>query len=253
MSVPYWKTAEPDNTSVAHLPAQPVNEQHGLPVQFFLKPEGSSEYAPVTLGNPIPVLPQGPSIFSDKVALSADVAWRLALEGYVYIAADGDQNDRVTGQTSFANTTPTFLLHNPNDSARLCIPFFYQLAQTGIVAGGDISVDTELVYPSAYATDGTAERIRNARIGKAGAPVNKCLLYSGATATAGYGISVGHVTLAADVSGAEGIINIYEWQCPSGVMLDPNTSLNVFSSSSTPGPTWGWHFVWAEVPFEMLA
>lgn len=189
-----------------------------------------------------------------NVPYTADIAWRLALEGRVFIAGDGDQNDRVTGQTSFANTTPTFLLDNPGTSNVLVIPFYYQLAQTGAVAGGDIAVETEIVAPSAYSTGGTSERIRNARIGMgSGRPSPKCRLFSGATALAGYGIAVGHATLAADVSGAEGIINIYEWQCPTGVMLDPGTSLNVFTSASTTGPTWGWHFVWAEIPLVDLA
>ena len=194
----------------------------------------------------------GQAMGLSKIPFTADISWRLALEGRIFIAADADQNDRVTGQTSFAQTTPTFLLHNPAASNVLVIPFYYQLAQTGTVAGGDIAVETELVYPSAYASGGTSERVRHARIGYIGSVTNKALLYSGATATAGYGIAAGHATLAADVSGAEGIINVYEWQSPTGVFLDPNCSLNVFTSAGTTGPTWGWHFVWAEVPFEML-
>lgn len=194
----------------------------------------------------------GQALGLSKIPFSADISWRLALEGRIFIASDADQNDRVTGQTSFANTTPSFMLRNPAASNVICIPFYYQLAQTGSVAGGDISVETEIVYPNAYASGGTSERVRKARIGMIGGPANQCLLSTGATATAGFGISVGHVTLAADVSGAEGIINIYEWQAPTGVFLDPNTSLNVFTYAATTGPTWGWHFVWAEVPLEML-
>ena len=186
------------------------------------------------------------------IPFSADISWRLAIEGRIFVAADADQNDRVTGQTSFANTTPTFLLDNPANSNVIAIPFYYQLAQTGSVAGGDIAVETELVYPSAYASGGTSERVRHLRIGYIGSVTNKCRLFSGATATAGYGIAAGHVTLAADVSGAEGIINIYEWQAPSGTFLDANTSLNVFSSAGTTGPTFGWHFCWAEMPVDWL-
>lgn len=246
MTVPYWKTAEPANTDTAHPGAQPVNEQHALPIQIYLRPDGSQEYQLASISNPLPTLPQGPNLFYNKVPISADVSWQIALSGYVFVAADADQNDRVTGQTSFANTTPTFLLRNPSTSIALVIPFYYQLAQTGTVAGGDIAVETEIIYPDAYASGGTSEKITRLRPGMASGPLNHWTLNTGATATAGYGSAIGHVTLAADVSGAEGIINIYEWQAPSGVILDPQVSLNVFTSAATTGPTWGYHFVAAE-------
>ena len=168
------------------------------------------------------------------------------------MAADaGDQNDRVTGQTSFANTTPTFLLHNPKSSGVLCMPSYYQIAQTGTVAGGDISVETEIVTPSAYASAGTAEKTKRLRTSK-NTPA-RCSLFSGATATAGYGDAIGHVTLGPDVSPAEGVINIYEWQAPVGLMLDPDSSLNIFTSAATTGPTWGWHFIWIEFPIKLAS
>lgn len=191
-------------------------------------------------------------LFNGKIPLSADISWRIAIEGRIYVAADADQNDRVTGQTSFAATTPTFLLHNPANSGVVMLPFYYQIAQTGSVAGGDIAVETEARAPSAYSSAGTSEKVRPLRIA-GGGPGNKCLLYSGATAAGDYGIAVGHVTLAPDVSPAEGVINIYEWSAPVGLMLDPNSSLNVFTSAASTGPTWGWHFVWAEIPLDWLS
>ena len=189
----------------------------------------------------------GETIFASKVALTADISWRLALEGRIYIASDADQNDRVTGQTSFANTTPTFCLHNPSNSDVVCVPFYYQLAQTGTVAGGDIAVETEGRSPSAFSS-GTLEGSSNAAFGLTGAPAAKCLLYSTVTATSGYGRAVGSTTLGPDVSPAEGVINIYEWQAPTGLFLWPNASLQVYTSAGTTGPTWSWHFVWAELP-----
>ena len=68
----------------------------------------------------------------------------------------------------------------------------------------------------------------------------------------GLWLAVGHATLAPDVSPAEGVINIYEWQPPLGTILDPNTSLNVFTYAGTTGPTWGWLFCWAEMPVSWL-
>lgn len=221
--------------------------------QIWFRNSDETGHDPVSDLHPLPVQAYGhPVVFRSKVPLTADFAWQLALDGCVFVAADGDQDDRVTGQTSFANTTPTFLLHNPANSTAIALPFYYHLAQTGTVAGGDIRVETEIVHPSAYASGGTLERVRNLRIGMASRPTNKCQLYSNPTATAGYGIAVGHVTLGPDVSPAEGAVNIYEWRAPVGMILDPNTSLNVFTYAATTAPTWGWHFVWAEMPLEML-
>lgn len=186
------------------------------------------------------------------VAFSQDISWLLALQGRIFIASDADQNDRVTGQTSFANTTPTFLLNNPAASGVICLPMFFQLGQTGTVAGGDINIEVEVVSPTAYASAGSAEKAISAAIGMSNAPTEVCVLYSGATASAGYGISVGGVTLAPDVSPAEGVINIFEWQAPAGLILHPNSSLNVFTYAASTGPTWRWHFVWAEIPEKML-
>ena len=253
MSKLFWKRVERPDTSESHEPALEVNEQHPLPGQLFWKPDGSEEYQEVSAGAPYPVQVFGPSLFKSRVPISADVAWVLALEGRVYVGADGDQNDRVTGQTSFVNTTPSFMLRNPilatsPDAPQvLVLPYYYQLAQTGSVAGADIGVDTEIVSPDAFSS-GTAEQVKPLRIGMASAPKNRGLLFSTVTAVAGYGSALGHVTLGPDISPAEGVINIYEWQAPVGCILDTNTSLNVFTYASTTGPTWGWHYVWAEVP-----
>ena len=220
--------------------------------QIYFRNSDETGHSEISDLHPLPVTPTVPSFFTDKIPLSADISWRLALEGRIYVAADADQNDRITGQTSYANTTPTFTLHNPATSTVLVLPFFYQLAQTGSVAGGDIGIETELVGPSTFSS-GTLERTKNLRMGMAAPPTNQGLLYSTVTATAGYGISVGHATLGPDVSPAEGVINIYEWQSPVGCILDPNTSLHVFTYAATTGPTFGWHFVWAELPLDWVS
>ncbi len=190
----------------------------------------------------------GPKL--DTFPLTADISWALAFGGRNFIAGDGDQNDRVTGQTSFANTTPTFMFHNPSASGVYLIAPFLHINQTGTVAGGDIAVEVELVTPSAYASSGTSEKVRSANTSRF-AQFNGCSLFSNPTATAGYGIACDSVTLAADVSPAEGIINIYEYQGPAGMVLAPNSSLNIFTSAGTTGPTWAWHAEWWEVPVNL--
>jgi len=190
------------------------------------------------------------------VAISQDVSWVIALRGQIYAASDADQNDRVTGQTSFANTTPTFILHNPSNSAKLCFPFFFQIVQTGSVAGGDIFVEVEARATSAYSSGGTSEGVSNLFFGAPSAysnPTNSCLLYSGATAGAGAGRKMGHFTLAPDVSPAEGVINVPEWSAPTGLIIGPGASLDVYTYAASTGPTWDWHFVWAEIPVQAFS
>ena len=182
------------------------------------------------------------------IQITVDFNWLLALGGYGFIAGDGDQNDMVTAQTSFANTTPTFLYHNPLNSEVMLVSPQMFLAQAGTVAGGDITINGELVRTSAYASGGTSELVRGMNtLYYAGN--NKCLFYSGATATAGYGITIGEpFTLAADVSPAEGVINVPSWSPPPGTVLAPGSSLQLFVSSGTTGATLQWRAEWYEIP-----
>lgn len=182
---------------------------------------------------------------------SYDFSWIIGAQGRLFLAGDADQNDRVTGQTSFANTTPTFLLHNPSTSGVVCIPAFVQLGQAGTVAGGDINIEVEVNSPSAYASGGTAEKAISGAIGMTGAPTEACIFYTGATATAGYGITAhAGYTLAPDVSPAEGVINVLEIILPVGLFLWPDSSLNIFTYAGTTGPTWRWFAGWYELPTE---
>jgi hypothetical protein len=220
---------------------------------IYYKKDGGLHVEPVSEANPFPVQQfQGADQSFFKMKLPLQVGWEAALifGGYAFVASDADQNDRVTGQTSFANTTPTFLLRNPPGSDRLIFPPYYHLNQTGSVAGGDIAVETEVDIDRF--TSGTAEQVRNQRFGMAGKPTNKGTLSSTVTAVAGYGAAVGSVTLAPDVSAAEGVINIYEWSNPGGVLLDPATCLKVFTSAASTAPTWAWHFPWYEIPLAWL-
>lgn len=186
------------------------------------------------------------------VEVTADLGWKLALAGYSFVASDGDQNDRVTGQTSFANTTPTWMLRNPASSDRIVIPGPISISQTGTVAGGVIGIELEFRHSDAYASGGTSEGVSSTAAGLNPVPVNKGLCYSGATATAGYGRACGSYTLAQDVEPAEGIINVVRPDIPEGLMLWPGSSFMIFTYAATTGPTWGWHWPWVEVPISWL-
>jgi len=176
---------------------------------------------------------------------SNDVLTWLAAEGKVFYASDADQNDTVTGQTSFANTTPTFLLDIPSGTA--VIPLMVRLAQTGTVAGGAVDILMEFDNATRYASGGTSETVLGART--TGAKTNACTLYSGATAAAGYGVRVDGVTLGQDVSPAEGANNEYLWVPQSGLdFLVGPAAWAIYTYAGTTGPTWYWTVKWAEVP-----
>ncbi len=89
-------------------------------------------------------------------AFSADWKWHLLQQGRIYIATDADANDAVTGQTSFADTTPSFDLEVP--SGTTCLPLLVRLGQVGTVAGGAITVNCALsINAACYASGGTSK------------------------------------------------------------------------------------------------
>lgn len=186
----------------------------------------------------------------DGTLFTADWVMALALEGRVFIAGDGDANDRVTGQTSFADTTPTFLLDVP--SGKTVIPLSIYLGQAGTVAGGAIDVNIA-VSPTAtaYASSGTSEAIMCARVdAPLGAPSSA--VYSNPTATtARLTKQIRSWTLGQDVSPAEGAVQEVLWtpdkQGHPLILVGP-CSLGIFTSAGTTGPTWYWSISFAELP-----
>lgn len=187
--------------------------------------------------------------------LDADPLTWLSRMGYVFYASDADQNDLVTGQTSFANTTPTFLLNVP--SGTTAIPLLVRLGQTGTVAGGVISTIVEFDDIAAYDSGGTAETILCARTDNplaSNANFTNATLYSGATATAGYGVRVYGRTIAQDTdpSSTENVLEVI-WTPIAGLdFLVGPASMKVFTYASATGPTWWWTIKWAAFPTGMV-
>lgn len=248
-----WRTSE--NGPDVGKRMREVDEENGLPVGLYTTAEGADTAEKVGPNNPLPtqvVRTSDEEIFVTKIPLSADISWKLGLEGRLFIAADADQNDRVTGQTSFANTTPTFMLNNPITSGVLCIPSRVRLTQTGTVAGGDVFVEIEAASPSAFSS-GTLEKAVSGAFGMPSAPAEQCGAYSTVTAIAGYGMKLYHYTLGPDVSPAEGVINNLEYSPPPGLFLWPNSSLSVFTYAASTGPTWDWGIEWYEIPLSWLS
>jgi hypothetical protein len=189
------------------------------------------------------------SYLSSLARNGIDLASFLAAEGRVFYASDADQNDLVTGQTSFAATTPTFIIDVPTDT--VVVPLMVSLNQTGVVAGGAVDIILEIDNADRYASGGTAETVLGSRT--TGAVTNAATLYSGATANAGYGVRINGVTVGQDVSTAEGVVNEYLWT-PSGgydFVVGPGGFL-VYTYAGTTGPTWFWSIKWGEFPSSWL-
>ena len=203
----------------------------------------------LTLAQEIARALRRPQTFVEQLA-NTDPLSLLAAAGQVFYVSDADQNDMVTGQTSFANTTPTFLLDVPRGTT--AIPLFLGLNQAGTVAGADIAIITELDDVVRYASGGTAETIFNSRSHQRSTA--ESTFYSNPTAAAGYGVRTFGVQLAPDISPAEGAIYEVVWT-PGGSLdfIDGPGAWNVFTYAGTTGPTWLWSAKWAEVPTAWLA
>lgn len=176
-------------------------------------------------------------------------AW-LTDEGRVFYFSDADQNDLVTGQTSFADTTPTFLLSPA--TGYVLIPLMVELNQTGTVAGGAVDVIIEFDDADRYSTGGTSETAINARPKHARTINSKC--YTGATASAGTGKRIFGVTVGQDVSTAEGAVNPVRWRPEAGLdLLEAGSCMAIYTYASTTGPTWFWTIKVAEIPAGWLS
>lgn len=180
-----------------------------------------------------------PGVCFGGAQVTADYLLRAAYEQRIYLASDADQNDVVTGQTSFANTTPTFQLDVPG--GRVAMPLYLDLSQTGSVAGGAIDVIIEVDSVLRYASGGTKEKAVNS----AGRE-SSCVLRSGATAVAGYGMNLLRATIGQDVSPAEGAVQGPWWRPAVPIPLRGPASWNIFTYAGTTGPTWFWSAGWIE-------
>lgn len=190
----------------------------------------------------------------DGTLFTADWLTNLALQGRIYVCSDADQNDVVVGATSFATTTPTFLLDVPAGTA--AIPLFVQLVQAGSVAGAAIDVLIEFDNAARYTSGGTNETtgLLSTRTDQ---PLSaKCKLYStggsAITATDAYGTMLKHI-LAIPQDVAPAITEVYnwhqiEWHAPFPILLVGPAAFLVYTYAGTTGPSWNWSVGWAELP-----
>lgn len=181
------------------------------------------------------------------IARGVDLDAYLSARGLAFQASDADQNDTITGQTSFAATAPTFQIDVP--TTHVLIPKLVRLYPTGTVAGGVITVIIEKDNADRYASGGSTQTVYN---DKGNSP--NCTLRTGATANSGFGTPLMQIEFPADVD--EAAAEFY----PREILWTPGNELhligadggggafNVFTYASSTGPTWMWGINWYEVP-----
>ena len=215
-------------------------------------PIGDLEYGQVVQATrPLPVVPNYPLEMTLREMLERclDVSGLLTLEGRGYMSADADQNDVMLGTTSFANTTPTWLLSVPEGTA--AIPIGFSAGQATPVAGDTIFVIGEFDFDKdAYASGGTSKAVKSTL--KNSPFTNKCTLWHLPTATAGYGVRNWYIQLAQDIAPAEGISNEIIWT-PFGLkpLIGP-ACWKIFTYAATTAPSWGSQIEWLEIPTNRL-
>lgn len=173
----------------------------------------------------------------------------LAAKGQMFNASAAAQDTAVTGATSFATTSPTFLLDVP--SGTIAIPSYMSLNQSGIVAGGAVTVIMEADNAARYTSGGTTSTVLNKLTtgGDTSLSTFHSATSSAIVATDAYGVRIMGLLTGQDISPAEGAIQEIVWTPASGIeLLVGPASWLVYTFAGTTGPTWLWSFAWAEIP-----
>ena len=180
--------------------------------------------------------------------VTADSLFQLAADGRLFCSSDADENDRVTGETSYVATTPTFLLRVP---AGVCVmPMWVNMQQTGSVAGGAISVYLSYDRVDRYSSGGTSQAVTPMHTGRPVAASST--LYSGATAAAATEArlllsQVFDEDVGTDTNVTESLFAVaYKDFFPP--FLKGPAAFMVFSYAASTGPTWEWSIGWLEIP-----
>lgn len=195
----------------------------------------------------MPKLPNVNSLQMVNASGVADISL-LALYGQVFYASASAANTTVTGQTSFAATTPTFLIDVP--SGTTLIPLMYAANQTGSVAGGDVNTVVAIDSVVRYSSGGTAlTHVLGSRTTGANTPASTVYTNPTAAAAGSKEVRLMGLTQGADVSPAEGAIQEVLWVPQGGIdyLVGPAAFL-VYTWAGTTGPTWYYTLKFAEIP-----
>ena len=163
--------------------------------------------------------------------------------GYVFNLSEVALATAVTGPTTFATTTPSFIVNNAAASGMTVIPLYFSFQQSGTVAGGAVTITMEVDNAARYSSGGTAVTAQNAWVNGG---INNSALPSGVTAFSGSGGAITATNAAGvriwsplvgqDVSSAEGVTNELVWTPPTGAP-------ELLTATSVLGASWLVHAV----------
>ena len=167
--------------------------------------------------------------------------------GYVYNLSQVALTTTITGVTSFATTTPSFIVVADAASGMTFIPLYFSYQQAGTVAGATISIFMEADNADRYTSGGTAQVALNAWVNGTGFPAaNLTALPTGVAAFAATGTAIVATDavgsrlwspeVGQDVAPAEGVSNELVWTPPAGAP-------EYLSTTATLGASWLVHAV----------
>lgn len=166
----------------------------------------------------------------------------LAVEGRVFDFNTSAINTTVTGTTTLANTSPTWLLDIPDGVT--AIPLLASLQQAGTVAGAAVTVIMEKDNADRYTSGGTAMTVYNdmAKSVPTGVAMYS-RIGSAIVATDAYGIQMWAPLVGQDVSPAEGVTNELVWTPPGALDFIKGPGAWIINTNAgTTGPTWYGYF-----------
>jgi hypothetical protein len=171
----------------------------------------------------------------------------LAAQGRLFTASAAAANTTVTGATSFATTTPTFLLDVPEGTT--AFPLRFTGGQTGTVAGAVVHGIVVWDNADRYTSGGTAATVLN-QMFHTRTSISTFYTATGSAivATDAYGVRDMAISTAADVEPAEGALQELIWTPNGGpIGLRGPAAWLLHAYAGTTGPTLWYTFTWGEV------
>ena len=167
--------------------------------------------------------------------------------GYVFSTTHQTPTTNVTGQTAFDATTPTFAFYGTNLDFRGVLKRFY-LAQTGTVAGGQITIAVAIDTANRNSSGGTAVTPQNMNANRSAASAWTMKYNVTATAAGGGTRYIDTIPVDADL----GTVSTFDYTdnqwggliwAAAGTTLGKHTgSLLIYTFAATTGPTWKFGF-----------
>jgi hypothetical protein len=177
------------------------------------------------------------SLKSTKAALQPfDVGYFAGLSGVSFNVTHQTPGTDVTGQTSFAATTPTFLIYQSGAVNRVVLEEI-ELSQTGTVAGAAIQVYVAIDTASRYSSGGTAV-VPQCVSGESSTSPTFTFTYNPTANAAGAGTRyVMSRSIAQSVGAAPHV-----WSFKDAVSIGATGSILVYTVAATTGPSWKFNF-----------